>query len=377
VILFNLSNLPWVDGRLKRNQAIFSYLLKSSRRLTSGVYVETPGFDRHSIADLLQPPRLSSIYSAENDGKHITAVRPMHTYPLRYRSVVRNLAARYIGALLDREYIRGCPYVLWMNSPDPLSVNLAHVMAARAALRVFDASDDFSTFDSSNAKQLDYLTALADVVVCVNEHVCSKLSHRRKMVFRNCTDFDTFQRADPHFTLQPFFPKPANAIYIGFTGGANSNRIDRALLEHLFRRFPTYQFLFIGYSNDAALVEWIRSAPNAAFIPEVPYNNLPFIVRSFDVAIVPHIDNEHTRGNDLLKILDYMACGVPVVTTPTSNVERYGAAVYVAKEPDGFADHIESLVSGKLSHDPTLGLAIARERSWQLRVPELASGLEL
>ena len=89
------------------------------------------------------------------------------------------------------------------------------------------------------------------------------------------------------------------------------------------------------------------------------------------MAIVPHLNNEYTRGNDLLKILDYFACGVPVVSTPSSNAGRYGHALYLAESALAFGNRIERLVSGLQRHNPAPGLAIARERSWENKVPGL------
>jgi len=38
-------------------------------------------------------------------------------------------------------------------------------------------------------------------------------------------------------------------------------------------------------------------------------------IQSFDIGIMPLIDNEHSKGKCAFKMLQYMACGVPVVST--------------------------------------------------------------
>jgi hypothetical protein len=110
-------------------------------------------------------------------------------------------------------------------------------------------------------------------------------------------------------------------------------------------------------------------------LPNVAYDKLPTVIRSFDIAIVPHLDNAHTRGNDLLKILDYCACGVPVVTTNCSNVSRYGNACYIEHDHDSFVNRVAQLMSGRADHDPAPGYAVVQERDWSVQVPRLAATL--
>jgi hypothetical protein len=89
------------------------------------------------------------------------------------------------------------------------------------------------------------------------------------------------------------------------------------------------------------------------------------------VAIVPHLDNANTRGNDLLKVLDYFACGVPVVTTRCSNVSKYGEACRIVATHEDFIDAVEQILRGESVPDPALGIAIARSRTWDRQVQDL------
>lgn len=249
-------------------------------------------------------------------------------------------------------------------------------LASSASHVIFDSSDDFLEYVSPDIRprferMQKQVLSLADRVLCVNDHVSSKLDHRNKLVFRNCTDYDTFQRVSPWYCRPPYFPKLPNKRYIGFIGGLNVPRADIKLLRTLFRRFEDCQFLFVGYTNDPSVLDEIAQFPNAAFVPEVPYDELPNIIRTFDVAIVPHQDNEYTRGNDLLKVLDYFACAVPVVTTDVSGVGRYGHACHVAENHDQFAAAIDKLLRGAISHNPEPGRAIARRNTWRRQVPDL------
>ena len=165
------------------------------------------------------------------------------------------------------------------------------------------------------------------------------------------------------------------ALYVGFIGGLVAERIDVEILRALFTQFPRISFEFCGYVNDRALFEMLRSHANALFLPAVPYAALPALVRSFDVAIIPHVVDEFTAGNDLLKVHDYLASGVPVVTTACSNIGRFADAVTIANGPTEFCSAVEAAIRGRRQHDPRAGLAIARAWSWQPRVHALVPWL--
>jgi teichuronic acid biosynthesis glycosyltransferase TuaH len=205
--------------------------------------------------------------------------------------------------------------------------------------------------------------------------VMTKIAHPMKKIFSNCTEFA--EREQPHadFRMPPLFPKPTGTVYIGFVGMISADRVDIDLLHSLFTRFTSFQFIFVGSTNKPSLLARLKTYSNFRFVPEVPHTDLAPIIHSFDAAIVPHLDNDSTRGADLPTVLDYLACSVPVVSTATLNVESYGNALYMAKSMWEFGNLLERVVSGDITHNPAPGREIARVRSWSQSVPELMDWL--
>lgn len=68
-----------------------------------------------------------------------------------------------------------------------------------------------------------------------------------------------------------------------------------------------------------------------------------------DIAINPRIDSEYNRGKVALKVLEYMASGLPVVTSPIGitphAVDRYN--VLFAEKSDGWERALRELISDK------------------------------
>jgi glycosyltransferase involved in cell wall biosynthesis len=379
MLLINVSNLEWVPERLKRNQAIFTYLLRTGT-FDAGAYIAPSKVHNISTNQEWRLPFAKSMGAVEDGAAKV--FEPVFTLPLTWREPILSKSAKCIAASLRKQFIQDRPYVLWMNSISPLAVALSAQLAANAKLRIFDSSDDFVAFEEPGPKQdaltisLNRVLSLADRVLCVNQHVHDILPHRQKLVFSNCTDFQNFHRPQSAFTMPTLFPKVPGKRYIGFSGGLNRIRVDLDLLKRLFLQFPDDQFIFVGYTNDPALNDWLRGFPNTAFIPEVPYTVLPSIIRSFDVAIVPHLDNENTRGNDLLKILDYFASGVPVVTTRCSDVDQYAGACVIADDHQSFVDAIDGILKGSLAVNTSLAATIAKSRTWEMHVPTLLPWLK-
>lgn len=371
--LVNLSNLDWVDSRLKRNQAIFLELLDSGDTFSKGIYINPPRLAGSGWQKYLRPWSYRVVEKRTPGGKLVAVVESTYTLWDWHAPMVRSRRAAHMKAWLQEQLIEEGPYLLWLNTAGRLQVPLAEQCSGDAWRTVFDWSDDFRAPGfGMRIQDLERLTALSDRVLCVNQVTAAAAAHPRCRIFHNCTNPAAFEHWDIAFRLDPLWPKPEGAIYIGFTGGIHWTRADRPLLEAVLRRFPQYRFVFVGYTDGPRIGEWLGQFSNATFVGEVPYTDLTHIIHSFDVAIIPHEDNEYTRGNDLLKVLEYFGCGVPVVTTPCSGIERYRDALWIAKDPREFGDRIEALVAGDLRPDVERGRAIARAQAWARQVPELA-----
>ena len=85
---------------------------------------------------------------------------------------------------------------------------------------------------------------------------------------------------------------------------------------------------------DAAL---LPHAPNITYLGQQAYEDLPAVMAGFDVALMPFALNEATRAISPTKTLEYLAAGLPVVSTPVPDViADFGGVVHIAAEPGEF-----------------------------------------
>jgi hypothetical protein len=98
-----------------------------------------------------------------------------------------------------------------------------------------------------------------------------------------------------------------------------------------------------------------------------PYEEAKQFMRHFDVALIPHLDNEMTRSMNPLKAFVYCAEGVPVVSTPIANMYELGDLIRVAKGVDGFVDAIEDALAEDRQELDVDALA---PHTWERRVEQ-------
>jgi len=371
MVIANLSNLCWATGQQRRNQAIFSHLLLDTDGFEEGFFVQPPMVRTARTFQFSCPPELEVVSRQNASGRPVTVLQPVLTLPSGFPAAASRRAVAELGQKLVKDYFRGRPYLLWINSITHYQAQLAEQLMPRADFRVFDGSDLLMMYERNGGehrKQANAILKGSDVAICSNERTMSNIPHPVKCVLSHCTEFKAFQQPDPQLNLPPLFPKPPGAVYIGFKGMITPERVDCDLLHAIFTRYPRYQFIFIGGTNRPAMLARMKTYPNFHHIPELKEDVLASVLHQVDVAIVPELDNDYTRGCDGTKILDYLACGVPVLSTTSPN--GLGESVHVAGSIWEFSYLLERLVTGSRPHEPRYGMMVAQRNSWCNKVPQ-------
>jgi hypothetical protein len=103
-----------------------------------------------------------------------------------------------------------------------------------------------------------------------------------------------------------------------------------------------------------------------------PYQLLPNYAKAFDVAIVPFAVNELTLAANPLKMREYLAAGLPVVSTALPEAARMKHVLRIGRHKLDFLNHIESIVSSGLT-GPQMKISQQMDcESWDQKVEELS-----
>lgn len=164
----------------------------------------------------------------------------------------------------------------------------------------------------------------------------------------NVVDAEHFGKA-----LEPG-PIPADLARIPeprlcYHGVLSDFKIDFQLLIDCARSKPEWSWVLIGEEREgqnSALVAELKTLPNVHFLGYKPYAELPDYLRGMQVGLLPSLINDYTRGMFPMKYFEYLASGVPIVSTPLSFSATVGSGVLVAEEPSAFVDAIYRQIAG-------------------------------
>jgi glycosyltransferase involved in cell wall biosynthesis len=226
------------------------------------------------------------------------------------------------------------PRIFWYYTP----MAMAFSSRLDADLTVYDNMDELSLFRGASRELLDLEDALfarADLVFTGGMSLYEAKRNRHHSVhgFPSSIDFSHFSKArglrqDP--ADQAGIPRPR----LGFFGVVDE-RMDIDLVGAVAALRPDWQFVMIGpvVKIDAAT---LPRRDNIRWLGAKGYNELPHYLSGWDVGFMPFALNEATRFISPTKTPEFLAAGVPVVSTPITDVVRpYGerGLVEIARTP--------------------------------------------
>jgi len=218
-------------------------------------------------------------------------------------------------------------------------------------LRVFHATEDFFTpsagweldqqvIAESVRKQLCYI----DLLIAVSDGVLASCRIKGgysgpALVVENGCDAAFLRNAvsvQPKELVQKCKPVAV------FQGGINK-RLDYALLRDLVRILPNWEFQFCG-SDEHAGEEWqsLRTHPNVKYVGVLGPTDLANLMHSSTVGLIPFVQDEWIGNSFPLKALEYIACGLPVVSVPITALGRFATDIYFARTAADFSMAIKT-----------------------------------
>ncbi len=241
-----------------------------------------------------------------------------------------------------------------------------------AGATVVDDCLDLATGFSNAAKSLgaaeDELVAHADLVVAASQPLVEHVAKQRSSVLiRNAADVEFFA---PARTDRVAGDKPV----IGYFG-AIAEWFNIEWIEHCAAARPDWQFRLIG-RTDGCDTSRAERLPNVRFYGEKPYQELPGMLREFDVAVIPFKLVELIRCTNPVKLYEYMAAGKAVVAAPMPEVVAATDMVYIAEDAPSFLDRLTQAVAEDGPELRSRRQAWAREHNWANRAGELALAID-
>ena len=205
----------------------------------------------------------------------------------------------------------------------------------------------------------------ADVVTAVSPALVEAIRKRgaEAVLVPNGCDYEHFSRPRPAPA-----ELPARRPLLGFVGGVNE-RVDLELLAALADRRPDWTILLLG-----ELICTVPRRENLLALGPRRYDELPAWVQHFGVGLVPYRGSDFNRSSFPLKVFEYLAAGVPVVSTPLPSLRNLGPRVRTADDLPGWIGAVEAALANGPRGDGARELAA--HNSWNDRAEAVLALLD-
>lgn len=247
----------------------------------------------------------------------------------------------------------------------------------KPALKVYHCVDPVCTgFDKRHGLVSESkLLKKTDLAICTSKQLQleKKQENSNSFFVANATDFSHIGKAlEDNLAVHPVLNDIKKPV-IGYIGSIE-RRIDYVLLEEVVKKNPDKSFVFAGPVIPVCVPEWFYHQPNLHLTGPLPYQDLPALIKGFDVALIPFKRDEVSRKIFPLKLFEYLGAGKPVVSlnfNPDLKDFTKGTVVF-CDHAAGFSTAIEQELSGNSPQKIKERVAVAAENTWVKRAQDIS-----
>jgi glycosyltransferase involved in cell wall biosynthesis len=360
-VLLSFSHLRW-NFVYQRPQ----HLLSRAQRSYDVFFMEEPYF-----LDDLETASLD--WTLTPDGVRVlTPQIPTHD-EARAVELQRDLLDRFLLELPSP------PSVLWYYTPAALEFS-RHILGA---ISVFDCMDELSAFRGASSKLCEQereLLSRADLLLVGGRTLfeAKQPLHPNAHLFPSSVDVAPFMRARHKTSSRT---STLRAPQLGFFGVIDE-RMDLDLVDRVAELRPDWQLNMIGPVVKIDQTD-LPCRANIRWLGSCSYGQLPEKLGEWDLGFMPFALNESTRFISPTKTPEFLAAGLPVVSTPVRDVvDPYGVRdlVAIAATPEDLVARATELLIQPtqpwLSHVDAFLAETSWDKTWRSISHQLSRVLE-
>jgi len=233
-----------------------------------------------------------------------------------------------------------------------------------AKLTIYRITDDISFFNNL-PNYLKYIEEKvikkADIVIVTSKTLLNKVKKIRKnnvYYIPNGADFEHFYHSEI-ITPEEYknIPSP-RIVYVG----AIEKWFDVNLLKFCAEKLPNYSFVIIGPPKIKLSI--LSPYKNVFILGPKDYSLIPSYLKNSDVGIIPFKKIEGIDSVSPIKLYEYMACGLPVVSVEWEELKNSPA--FLAKNKYEFVEMIEEALRLD-NNSKSKFIEFAKENTWESR----------
>jgi len=250
---------------------------------------------------------------------------------------IRNLRMAYLASQLSYKKL------IYRMTDDSVNLSDAPNYLKKMQPKILQASD-FTFISSRN-------------VYSYANHYCNNVTY-----LPNGVDYNLFRQRglnEPDELREIPHPRVA---YVG----ALAKWTDIDLIVETARRLQNYNFIIIGTSlapSEEQRLSCLKEVRNIFMLGKREHSLIPSYLKSSDVGIIPLKKNKF--NDSPIKLYEYLAAGLPVVSVDLKETRNIGAPVYLVSNANEFAEAIVAAYEG--GKDKREFFEFAKNNSWYAR----------
>lgn len=318
------------------------------------------------LSILKKPSRiyyLVKMFRVAKEKDKLLIVTPPLTIPGNI-SLIKSLNIKLISLhlkyILKKIDIR--EYLTWVVSPNQLEI----LKNYPGKVSVYHCHDGYGYYPNENQEEIkckeNKIKSIVDIIFYASRYLYNTGGYRDK-------SFYIGHGFDPIFLNHDKFPLPEDMRSIpkpivGFHGILNFHTNVR-LLEMVVKKNSSISFVFVG-ALSLRKVRYLYKYENLHFLGQKRLKELPGYLNYFDLAILPYRKIPMTNACSPLKLYEYLACGIPILSEDIPEVHMHKEYIHIAKNEEHFCRLIPELLSKK--SDRSRQKKYAEDHLWPKKV---------
>ncbi|MCD4705039.1 glycosyltransferase, partial [bacterium] len=158
---------------------------------------------------------------------------------------------------------------------------------------------------------------------------------------------------------------------IGYVGIIQENRVNLDLIEYLAKKNLDKSIVLIGPIWREDDRKKLAEHSNIYLLGAKKYTDVPDYIYEFDVGIIPHYTNDFIKYTCPMKIYEYMACGIPIITTDAPGVDQFQDFAKVTNDFEKFNIFIKEELENNSAQKIKKRLEKIKEHTWDKKVDQM------
>lgn len=238
--------------------------------------------------------------------------------------------------------------LIWVACPT--AYNVVRSIGGGSFL-VYQRTDKFEEYSQQTREYLltadNWLSKNADLVLYASRVLYEEERHRSRhsLLVSHGVEIAHFDRNKALEEGQPSDLAQIKRPIVGFFGEIEDDAVDLALVSQAARALPDVSFVLVG--RLVADPGPVRGLPNVHFLGKKSYEEVPRYGAHFDVALMPLKRNRWKYYANPIKLKEYLALGLPVVTTDFPEGRYYNDVFHISRNTEEFIRGIHEALGGR------------------------------